>query len=56
MKIVIRHRVFVDRHTCVDTWNEYHVSDKTTKYGDMTQFYKGRYPFMAVPNSDYKIL
>lgn len=56
MKIKIRNRQYADRYTCIDIWNEYHVDDHTTEYGDMTQFYQGGYTFMAVAKEDYIIL
>lgn len=56
MKIKIRNRRFIDRYTCVDTWNEYFVDNRTTECGGMTQFYKGGYTFMAVANEDYVVL
>lgn len=60
MKIKVRNRVggrmFSTEHTCIDTWNEYFVDNRVSRYGDMTQFYRGGYVFMAIPNDDYIIV
>lgn len=58
MRIRVRNRIGgrMFGHECVDTWNEYYVDNRTSSHGDMVQFYRGGYTFMAVPNGDFEIV
>ncbi len=58
MKIQIRLRQFViDRYSCVDTWSEpIAVSDKVLQCGDMTTFYRGRYPAFSKGSNEWRIV
>lgn len=57
MKIQIQTLTFISRYKCVDSWSKpIVVDDKTSEYGDMIQFYKGGYPYRAIPKNEYRII
>lgn len=57
MRITLKRRQFIDAYSCVDSWDEeLCVDDRTQECGDMVQFFKGGYTFIAVPKGDFKII